>query len=96
MPTSTVRADARTLPDATTRRAALGAIIAAGAAGATAVLPAAATRAIAASEPYEDAALFALLTEARAVDMLQNEVNDAETAAWDRIIWPDRPKPKAR
>jgi hypothetical protein len=87
----TVRADARTLPEATTRRAALGAIIAAGAAGATAVLPAAATRAIAPSEPYEDAALFALLTQARALDVLQNEVDDAETAAWDRMIRPDRP-----
>ena len=75
----------------TTRRAAMGAIIAAGAAGATVVLPAATSRAIAASVPYEDAALFALLTEARAIDMLQNEVNDAENAAYDRIIWPDRP-----
>jgi len=91
MPNATVRAHARTLPEATTRRAALGAIIAAGAAGATAVLPAAASSAIAASEPYEDAALFALLTEARAIDVLQNEVNDAEYAAYDRIIWPDRP-----
>ena len=45
----------------TTRRAAMGAIIAAGAAGATVVLPAATSRAIAASVPYEDAALFALL-----------------------------------
>jgi hypothetical protein len=69
----------------------MGAIIAAGAAGAMVVLPAATSRAIAASVPYEDAALFALLTEARAIDMLQNEVNDAENAAYDRIIWPDRP-----
>jgi hypothetical protein len=81
----------RTLPEATTRRAALGAIIAAGAAGATAVLPAAASGAISASEPYEDAGLFALLTEARAIDVLQNENDDAENAAYDRIIWPDRP-----
>ena len=87
----TVRANAHNLPEATTRRAALGTIIAAGAAGATVVLPAAASRAIAASEPYEDAALFALLTEARATDVLQNEINDAEYAAYDRIIWPDRP-----
>jgi hypothetical protein len=91
MPNATVRAAARTLPEAATRRAALGAIIAAGAAGATVVLPAATSRAIAASVPYEDAALFALLTEARAIDMLQNEVDDAENAAYDRIIWPDRP-----
>jgi hypothetical protein len=88
MPNATVRANARTLPEATNRRAVLGAILAAGAAGATAVMPAAASRAIAASEPYEDAALFALLTEARAVEVLQNEVNDAENAAWDRMIGP--------
>jgi hypothetical protein len=37
MPNATLRANARTLPEATTRRAALGAIIAAGAAGATAL-----------------------------------------------------------
>jgi hypothetical protein len=91
MPNATVRADAQTLPETITRRAAFGAIIAAGAAGATAILPAAATRAIAASEPCEDAALFALLTEARAIDVLQNEVNDAENAAYDRMILPDRP-----
>jgi len=72
-------------------RTLLASIIAAGAAGATVVLPAATSRAIAASEPYEDAALFALLTEARAIDVLQNEANDAETAAWNRMIWPDRP-----
>jgi hypothetical protein len=88
MPNATVRADARTLPEATTRRAALGAIIAAGAAGVTTVLPAAASGSIAASE---DAALFALLTEARAIDVLQNEVDDAENAFYDRVIWPDRP-----
>jgi hypothetical protein len=81
----------RTFPEATTRRAALGAIIAAGAAGATVVLPAAASRAITALEPYEDAALFALLTEARAIEVLQNELDNAESAAWDRMIWPDRP-----
>jgi hypothetical protein len=91
MPNVTVRANARTMPEATTRRAALGTILAAGAAGATVVLPAAASRAIAASEPHEDAAVFALLTEARAIDVLQNEINDAEYAAYDRIIWPDRP-----
>jgi hypothetical protein len=52
-------------------------------------LPAAASRAIAASEPYEDAALFALLTEARAIDVLQKEIIYAEYAGYD--IWPDRP-----
>jgi hypothetical protein len=91
MSNATVRANARALPEATNRRAILGAVLAAGAAGATAVLSAAASRAIVASEPCEDAALFALLTEARAIDVLQNEVNDVENAAYDRMILPDRP-----
>jgi hypothetical protein len=73
------------------RRAVLGLVLAAGAVGATAVLPATASTAIAASEHYEDAALFALLMEARAVDALQNEVDDAENAAYDRMVRPDRP-----
>jgi hypothetical protein len=91
MPNATARANARSLPQATSRRAVLGAVLAAGAAGATAVLPAAASRAIAASEPCEDAALFALLAEARTVDVLQKEINGAEEAAYDRMIRPDRP-----
>jgi hypothetical protein len=91
MPNAIVRANARTLPRATNRRAVLGAVPAAGAAGATAVLPAAASRAIAASEPYDDAGLFALLTEARSIEVLQKEIYDAEEAAWDRMIRPDRP-----
>jgi hypothetical protein len=40
MPNATVRANARALPETTSRRAALGAIIAAGAVGATLALPA--------------------------------------------------------
>ena len=75
----------------TNRRAVLGAALAVGALGGTAALSSAASGAIAASEPYEDAALFALLTEARAIDALQNEVDAAETSAWDRMIRPDRP-----
>jgi hypothetical protein len=42
MPNATVRANARTLPKSTNRRSILGAILGAGAAGATAALPAAA------------------------------------------------------
>jgi hypothetical protein len=84
-------ANDRTLPEATNRRPILGAVLAVGAAGATAVLPAAASRAIAASEPYDDAALFALLAETRAVGVLQNEVDDVENAAWERLVRPDRP-----
>ncbi len=54
-------------------------------------LPVPASGAAAASEPYEDAALFALLTEARSVEVLQKEANDVEEAAWARMVWPDRP-----
>jgi hypothetical protein len=43
MPNTTVRATARTLPESTNRRAVLGAVLAAGAAGATAALPSAAS-----------------------------------------------------
>jgi hypothetical protein len=75
---------------ATNRRAVLGAVLTGGAATVIA-MSAAASKAVAASEPYEDAALFALLIDARAVEVLQNEVNDAEEAAWDRMIRPDRP-----
>jgi hypothetical protein len=90
MPNATLRANAQALPEATNRRAVLGAVLAAGVVGATAVLPSAASRAIA-SEPYEDAALFALLTEARSIEVLQNECDNAETAALDQMILPDRP-----
>ncbi len=88
MPNATVPANTRALPEATSRRVVLGAVLAA---GATVVLPAAASSAIAASEPDADAALFALLTEARSIDVLQNEVDDAESAAYDRMSFPDRP-----
>jgi hypothetical protein len=54
---ATVRANARTLPEATNRRAAFG-IIAAGAVGATVALSSAASGAIAPSEPRENAALL--------------------------------------
>jgi hypothetical protein len=57
----------------------------------TAVPLVAASGAIAASQPFEDVALFALLTEARSIAVLQKEAFDVEDAAWDRIVWPDRP-----
>jgi hypothetical protein len=76
---------------ATNRRAVLSAVLAAGAVGVTAVPPVAASGAIAASQPFEDVALFALLTEARSIEVLQKEAYDLEDAALDRIVWPDRP-----
>ena len=90
MPKATVRANAQALPEPTNRRAVLGAVLAAGAAAVT-VLPATASRAIAASEPHEDAALFALIAEAKAIEGLQKEIDDAEEAAYDRMIWPEWP-----
>ena len=90
MPKATVRANAQALPEATNRRAVLCAVLAAGAAAVTA-LPATANRAIAASEPHEDAALFALLSEARVIEGLQKEIDDAENAAYGRMIRPDWP-----
>src|ERR1700722_17056284 len=44
MPNATVRANAQTLPETTNRRAVLGAVLAAGVAGATAALPGAAAQ----------------------------------------------------
>ena len=67
MPNATVRANARTLPEATTnRRAMLGAILAAGAIGVAPISAGAATAAEPVSGPAGlDAALFALIAEAR-------------------------------
>jgi hypothetical protein len=81
MPNATVRANARTLPEATTRRAALGAFLAAGAAVATA-LPAVAIADVARSHP--DAELFALIERARTADALVDEANMATEDVWDK------------
>ena len=88
---ATVRAKARTLPEATTRRAVLGAVLAAGAAVATA-LPAVAIADVARSHP--DADLFALIERARTADALVDEAMETEDV-WDKtapslpqaIIW---------
>jgi hypothetical protein len=94
MPNATVLAAAPAMPKTADRRGALCAVLAAGAVRATAVLQAAAaSRAMVAPESCEDAALLALLNEARAVEVLENEINDAESAAHDRMI---RPDPRAR
>ena len=61
MPNATLRANAQALPDATNRRAVLGAVLAA---GATAALPAAARADVMLSHP--DAELFALIKSANA------------------------------
>ena len=68
MPNATVRANARTLPEATSRRAVLGAVLAAGAAGATAALPAEAAAAPALSAADEHVLeLWRRLADLRAI-----------------------------
>jgi hypothetical protein len=89
MPNATARANARTLPEGTTRRAALGAIIAAGAVGATLALPAVAATSDAPRHP--DAELFALIDEARAAGARVEAAISALEEAQDRteeVPWP--------
>jgi hypothetical protein len=68
--------NARTLPEATTRRAALGAIIAAGAAGATLALPAVASTSDASSH-HPDAELLALIERAKTADSAATDARQA-------------------
>jgi hypothetical protein len=81
MTKATMRANARTLPEATSRRAILGAVLAAGAAAAA--LPAGATAAVARSRP--DAELFALIERARTAGSLSDEANVAAEDIWERM-----------
>ena len=85
MPNATVGANARTLPEGTNRRAVLGAVLAAGAAVATA-LPAAAAASVARSH-HPDADLFALIDRAGTVDTLLNKACKAA----DDILRKHRP-----
>jgi hypothetical protein len=83
MPNATVRADARTLPEATNRRAVLGAVLAAGAAVS---LPAVAAASVTPS-PNPDAHLLALIERARIAD---ESATDAYMAA-DNLLGGIRP-----
>jgi hypothetical protein len=78
MANATLRANARTLPETTSRRAILGAVLAAG--GAVA-LPAVAAASVARSHP--DAELFALIERARTADSVST---DACMAAADLLF----------
>jgi hypothetical protein len=90
----------RTLPETTTRRAALGAIISAGAAGATLALPAIAATSDAPSH-HPDAELFALIERARTADSLSTEAYVAADDVWDKtapslpqaLIWTESDAP---
>jgi hypothetical protein len=73
MPNATVRASARSLPETTSRRAILGAVLAAGGAAA---LPAVAIASVARSH-HPDADLFALIERARTADSLADEACEA-------------------
>ena len=70
MPNATVRASARSLPETTSRRAILGAVLAAGGAAA---LPAVAGT----LHRHPDAELFALIERARTADSLADEASSA-------------------
>ena len=74
MTNATLRANARTLPDATNRRAVLGSMLVAGAAVATA-LPGVVIADVARSHP--DAELFALIERARTAGSVSDEANVA-------------------
>jgi hypothetical protein len=92
MPNATVRANARALPEVTTRRAALGAIIAAGAIGVAPIAAGAATAAEPVSAPGGlDAALFALIDEAREavarVEAASGAMEEAQ-ARTEEVPWP--------
>jgi hypothetical protein len=92
MPNATVRANAQALPEATTRRAALGAIIAVGAIGVVPIAAGAATAAENVSAPAGlDAVLFALIDEARAagtrVEAAIGALEEAQERA-EEVPWP--------
>ena len=92
--------NAPVLPEATTRRAALGAIIAAGAVGATLALPAVAATS-AASSHHPDAELFALIERAKTADsaatdayMAADDVDDVlEPSFPNALIWTESDEP---
>jgi hypothetical protein len=92
MPKATVRANARNLPEATNRRAILGAVLAVGAIGVAPIAAGAAT----AAEPVSglaglDAELFALIDEAReAVARVEAAIGTLEEAEerTEEVPWP--------
>jgi hypothetical protein len=88
----TARAAARTLPEATTRRAALGTILAVGAIGVAPIAAGAATAAEPVSAPAGlDAGLFALIDEAREAGARVEAANGALDEAQERteeVPWP--------
>jgi hypothetical protein len=91
MANDTVRANARTLPEATTRRVALGAIIAAGAIGVVPIAAGAATAENVSGPAGLDASLFALIDEARAAGARVEAAIGALEEAQERteeVPWP--------
>ena len=91
MPNATVRANARTMPEATTRRAALG-VIAAGAIGVAPIVAGVATAAEPVSTPAGlDAGLFALIDEAREagarVEAAYGALDEAQERT-EEVPWP--------
>jgi hypothetical protein len=92
MTNAIARANARTLPEATTRRAALGAIFAVGAIGVAPIAAGAATANALVSDPAGlDAGLFALIDEAREagvrVEAARSTLEEAEERT-EEVPWP--------
>jgi hypothetical protein len=95
MPNATTRADAQTLPEAPTRRAALGTIIAVGAIGVVPIAAGPATAAEPVSAPAGiDSGLFALIDEAReagarveaAIGVLEEAQERTEEVPWPQAL----------
>lgn len=80
MPNATPQATAQALPEATNRRAVLGAVLAVGAASALTAIAAASV--VASHHP--DAELFALIEIAKTADALSDEASAAADDIWDR------------
>ena len=92
MPNATLRANARPTPETTNRRAVLAAVLAASAAGATALaLPAVSAMAGPATAAGPDAELFLLIAAAREVNTRLDAAEGAAEEAYQRtekVPWP--------
>ena len=91
MPNATVRANAPPLPEATSRRALLGAVLAAGAVGAVAALPAAASAAPIISAV--DRRVIDLWSRRNRLQAALHRLSDQQDALLEQIGDPPRPTP---
>jgi hypothetical protein len=97
MPNATLRANAQTLPEATNRRAVLGAVLAA---GALASLPSAAAACVATGH-HPDAELLALIERAKVADSLSTDayiaaadlLNETRPSFPNALVWTEADAP---